>query len=223
MIQPRKASSDNSRLFPGETSMRNKSDVVGSVLIGDAVAVAESPMTIRTLHDLSKFELEAKLDITWAGSARQLAERAGTYGRTGGAEIRMIENVEKLGPEFKIHLLADRISFNQRDIPLLHAGSDQYIPAGIAKAGRSIGQGLCQRVGREAIDIEPLRHGLRTRAITYAIRPWSKCARVREILVRKDGKREAILKGDNARKFPSSYQRTNQSAAVQERLFASKR
>jgi hypothetical protein len=203
--------------------MRNESEDAGSDLIGVAVAVAEWPMTIRTLHDLSKLKLEAKLDITRAGSARELAERAGTYGRTGGAEIRMIEYVEKLGSEFKIHLLADRISLDHRDIPLLCAGSDQYIPAGISKAGRSIGQSLCQRVGGETIDIEPLRHGLRTGAIAYAIRHWSKCARVREILVREDGKGEAILKRDDGRKFPSSYQRINQSAAVQERLSLSKR
>src|SRR4029077_17861993 len=120
---------------------------------------------------LSKFELEAKLDITRAGSARELAERAGSYGGARGAEIGVIEYVEKLGPEFKVHLLGDRISLNHRDIPLLYARSDQYIAAGIPKARRPIGQSLRQCGGREAIDIEPLRHSLGTGAIAYAIRP----------------------------------------------------
>ena len=135
----------------------------------------------------------------------------------------MIEYVEKLGAEFKVHLLGDRISLNHRDIPLLGARSDQYIAAGIPKARRPIGQSLRQCGGREAIDIEPLRHSLGTGAIAYAIRPRSICVGVGEILVRQDGKGEAALKRNDARKFPSPRQSINQSATVQEGLAFSKR
>src|ERR1700730_4136568 len=148
MVQPRNASSVDSRWVPGEMSVRSDGEVAGSALIPVADAGAERPMAIRTLHGLSKFELEAKLDITRAGSARELAERAGSYGGAGGAEIGVIEYVEKLGPEFQVHLLGDRISLNHSDIPLLDARSDQYIAAGIPKARRPIGQSLRQCGGR---------------------------------------------------------------------------
>jgi len=58
---------------------------------------------------------------------------------------------------------------------------------------RPIGQSLRQCVGREAIDVEPLRHGLGPAPLQMRS-GLGQMRRVGEILVRQDGKGEAALK-----------------------------
>src|SRR6516225_1162135 len=99
MVQPRNASSEIIRLGAEETSMRREGDVNGAPF-AVAVAVEERLVSIRS-RALSKPEFEAKLNITRAGCAGKLAERRGTDGGAGSAEIRVIERVEKLGSEFE--------------------------------------------------------------------------------------------------------------------------
>ncbi len=44
----------------------------------------------------SELQFQSKLNVTWRVGARDLAGRAACYGRAGSAEVRMIEEVEKL-------------------------------------------------------------------------------------------------------------------------------
>ena len=120
--------------------MRREGDVNGAPF-AVAVAVEERLVSIRS-RALSKPEFEAELNITRAGCAGKLAERRRTDGGAGSAEIRVIERVEKLGSEFEVQFLRDRVSFDDGDVPLLDARPDQDIASGISETRRPIGQSL---------------------------------------------------------------------------------
>ena len=61
----------------------------------------------------SELQLETELDIARRAGASNHTGAAGSHGYARGAEVRMVEHVEKLSPEFEIHLLGNRISFNK--------------------------------------------------------------------------------------------------------------
>jgi len=48
--------------------------------------------------------------------------------------MRMVQNMERLGPELNPHPLKHQSLFRKRNIPILQAGCGQNIPPGIAEA-----------------------------------------------------------------------------------------
>ena len=93
-----------------------------------------------------KVELQSELKDAWiADGAGINAEVRGSESRVGDDKVRMIENVESLGPESEKVLFGKRKLFAEVHIPVLFKGAADEVAAEIAEectAARTEGEGL---------------------------------------------------------------------------------
>src|SRR5579872_3606115 len=168
MIQPRKASREISRFTPTEGS---KIGAAGACPVESTFALLTAEVSVAIVRStISELQLETKLYVARATGAGNDAGGAGTNGGARSTEVGVIEYVEKLSSELEIYPFSDRVTFDDREIPILHTGADQDVPARVSEARRAISQGGGESVGGKAIDIEPHGNGLGTGAIANAVR-----------------------------------------------------
>src|SRR5262249_38378614 len=99
--------------------------------------------------------------------------------RAGEAELGMVEEVEELGAELELALLVERESFEQREIPVVDAGTGHDVASGGAPAearGWHEGIGAEPVVDRTIRSIVGFADGVRTRRAIADVR---KIARLR--------------------------------------------
>src|SRR5450759_2054189 len=76
----------------------------------------------------SEQELRAELHDARGVGARYLSEARGVNRRVGIAELRVVEGVEGLQPEFEPGLLLNLEGLEQRHVPVVATGADHVIP-----------------------------------------------------------------------------------------------
>lgn len=78
---------------------------------------------------LLKVSFDGYLTDSWITSARHLAKGSGIDVAQRVLELRVIEHIEKLGPEFGSNPLVDLGHFVQRNVPVIQARSAEKSPA----------------------------------------------------------------------------------------------
>ena len=83
---------------------------------------------------LSERELAAQLKGAWIPSAGDLAKVSVAETVANPVELRVVEGIERLGAEFKMHPLRERERLVERSIEIHSTGTDNRVLACIAEA-----------------------------------------------------------------------------------------